>query len=244
MDISIELVPRNELYLTEQLEMIQETLPSVNMINIPDLKRLSMRSWEGCKIAQPFFPKNIPHIRAVDVRKDGDLPAWSTLIRHQFDSVLVVTGDYAEKTNPDEVENSVSLIRRLKRVYPHLKVYGALDPYRQCFTEELKHIEDKLDAGADGFFTQPFFDVRLMGVYGELLQGMEMFWGVAPVLSKKSADYWQTRNQAIFPADFEPTLQWNRWFAQEALAFVAKQHDGIYFMPIKANIHAYLGGIL
>lgn len=244
MNVSIELVPRSEAYLVEQLEVIQDKLPMVNMINIPDLKRLPMRSWEGCRIAQPYFNANIPHIRAVDVKRGGDLPAWSAAIKHQFDSVLVVTGDYAEDVDKGTVEDSVSLIRRLKRVYPHLKVYGALDPYRKSFTDEIAYAHEKLAAGADGFFTQPFFDVRMMGIYAELLKGIDIFWGVAPVLSERSVGYWQKMNRAVFPADFDPSLQWNRRFAREALEFVVERDDSIYFMPIKADVETYLGGIL
>ena len=73
MQVSIELVPRSAGYLRDQLSSIQERLPSVNTINIPDLTRMDLRSWEGCHIAKPWFDLAIPHIRAVDFCVDKRL---------------------------------------------------------------------------------------------------------------------------------------------------------------------------
>ncbi|MEM8861068.1 MAG: methylenetetrahydrofolate reductase, partial [Chloroflexota bacterium] len=89
MHVSIELVPRSEEYLVGQLTAIQQNLPSVNMINIPDLTRMDMRSWEGCSIAKPWFDITIPHIRAVDMREDHPLNILDFLADADIDELLV-----------------------------------------------------------------------------------------------------------------------------------------------------------
>ena len=109
---------------------------------------------------------------------------------------------------------------------------------------ELDYIKRKIDAGADGFFTQPFFDLRLMEIYYDLLPKVETFWGISPVMSARSKDYWDNLNNAIFPPDFEPTLEWNRTFAKRALEFCRNTDSNIYFMPIRVDLVKYLEGIL
>jgi methylenetetrahydrofolate reductase (NADPH) len=83
-----------------------------------------------------------------------------------------------------------------------------------------------------------------MEIYHDLLSGLEVFWGVSPVMSERSKDYWDNLNNAIFPPDFTPTLEWNRQFARQALEFVEKTDSSIYFMPIRVDLGAYLDGIL
>lgn len=135
------------------------------------------------------------------------------------------------------------MIAKIKKDYPHIKVYSAIDPYRSSMDEEYEYAQKKLEAGADGFFTQPFFDLSLMEQYSDMLKGSEIFWGVSPVVSDKSQKYWETRNHVVFPADFQPTLEWNIDFARQALAFTKKTNSHIYFMPIKVDLQAYFDGI-
>lgn len=246
MHISIEIVPRTEAHVHKTLDRIHTALPRVNMINIPDLVRFKTRSWQGCALAVDHYQRRIPHIRAVDFPLDEPFPIVEALRDADINEILVVTGD-TDKTSLRKTYNtdSVRLIKKLKAEYPDLRVHAAIDPYRQGFSEEVDYVHEKLDAGADGFFTQPFFDVRLMEIYAELLpDDLEVYWGVTPVITQNSKNYWQNVNQAIFPADFEPTMQWNRQFAQEALDFAENTNGHVYFMPIRADVIEYLEGIL
>ncbi|MGB1253415.1 MAG: methylenetetrahydrofolate reductase [Candidatus Promineifilaceae bacterium] len=242
MDISIELVPRNKQYLEDALTDIQQQLPAINTINIPDISRYEMRSWEGCLVARDYFPTSIPHIRAADTEPDMPLPMIDALVERGVNKLLIVTGDWDQSEKP--AVTSVDLIRRLKREYPQLTLYGALDPYRQDFYSEVAYARQKIEAGASGFFTQPFFDLRLMEIYADLLHDTELYWGVAPVVTKRSRRYWEQRNKAIFPASFDCSLEWNRALAQQALQFAKNGGDSIYFMPIRVNVVDYLAGIL
>ena len=244
--VSIELVPRSPTALAADLQLMRQRLPSVRMVNIPDLLGFDLRSWEACRQARAMVPRAIPHLRAMDFDLDRRLAALvETLRAADLREVLVVQGDSPQDLHRQVFPTkSVELIRALKAALPGGAVYAALDPYRASFRAEMAYAAAKLEAGADGFFTQPFFDLRLMDVWGELLAGHEVYWGVAPVLAERTRRYWQTKNNAFFPVSFEPTLEWNRRFAADCLAWVRSRGAHIYYMPIRADIAAYLEGIV
>ena len=243
--ISIELVPRSRNSLVNELQVIQDHLPQVNMVNVPDLLRFSLHSWEACQYATPFYSTAIPHLRAMDIDLAVPLPIAEFLEEHHLSEVLVIQGDPPDDpTHPTYPSTSIDVIKKIKKEIPHLKVYAALDPYRSSVRNEYEYLQRKFDAGADGLFTQPFFDLRLMEIYAEVLASFEVFWGISPVTTKRSQRYWETRNNVLFPHDFQPTLEWNRGFAQTALEFVQQRQSHIYFMPIRVGILEYLNGIL
>lgn len=243
--LCVELVPRDPAALERELAIIQELCPQVQTINIPDLLQFQLRSWEGCALAQSRFPATIPHLRAIDFDLEQPLEIVETLRLLRISEVLVISGDKPlDMSRRSYRTTACELIRALKKASPGLKVYAGIDPYRCAIREELDYVRLKCEAGADGFFTQPFFDLRYMEIYRDLLAGLDLYWGVCPVLSEKSRDYWEIRNQAFFPPDFHHDLEWNRGFARRALDFSARHGANLYFMPIRANLRAYLGDLL
>lgn len=243
--ISIELVPRSAEALGLELDTLALHFPFIDTINIPDLTRFSLRSHEACKLSQGRVRRAIPHLRAVGTNLKALTPLLRYLDDAELHEVLVVAGDPpADMGTPSYPTTSVGLIRAIRSALPHVTVYAALDPYRQSLMRERDYAFEKLDAGAGGLFTQPFFDVRLMQVYAELLRGVTLYWGATTVTSKRSFQYWQNRNHAVFPAGFEPTLAWSRAFAQEALSFAQRTETNLYFMPIKDDVRAFLEGVL
>ncbi|MEO5348816.1 MAG: methylenetetrahydrofolate reductase [Magnetococcus sp. YQC-3] len=243
--ISIELVPRDAAALQAELRQVREAFQAVQLINLPDLPRFSLRSWEGCALVRPLFSHAIPHIRATDILVDQPPPMAERLRALGLQEVLLITGDpHPDRPAPANACTLLQAIRHFKACMPELRVYAALDPYRQSFRQEYAYLQEKLAAGADGFFTQPFFDLRLMEMYAELLAATPIFWGVSPVTTESSRAYWEKRNHVLFPAHFAPTLEWNRAFARAALAFARQQQSHIYFMPIRTDVVQYLEGIL
>lgn len=244
MRISVELIPRSEDDLWQQLAELK-SFPRVDTVNIPDISRFELRSWQGCFQARQQVRQAIPHLRAIDFDPGKPLKAVTGMVERGIEEVLVVTGDApADMSRPVFPTTSVELIRRLRDEHPELTVYAAFDPYRQGFAAEQDYALEKLEAGAAGLFTQPFFDVRMMALFADLLRGVTVFWGVTTVTSSRSRQYWQNRNHVVFPPHFAPTLAWNRRLAREALAFVEERDDNIYFMPIRTSIAEYLSGIL
>lgn len=243
--ISIELVPRNAETLNRDLQQVREHFPAIDTINIPDLLKFSLRSWDACAQARQIFPHAIPHLRAIDFDLSKPFPLVETFRQHGINSVLVINGDQPQDMSRRVFRTrSVDLIRSIKAQMPDMQVYAGIDPYRSGIKTELDYVKRKLDAGAAGFFTQPFFDLRLMEIYHDLLSGLEVFWGVSPVMSERSKDYWDNLNNAIFPPDFTPTLEWNRQFARRALDFVQRTGSNLYFMPIRIDLVAYLEGLV
>ncbi len=156
-EISIELVPRSESSLRKELTLVREHFPQIQRINIPDILRFGMRSWDGCSIAGEYFPKTIPHLRAIDFNPNAQLGLIDRLLCDEVEAVLVITGDLPQDMSHKVYRTScLEMIRRLKREAPQLNVFAGMDPYRNGIKEEIDYIQAKRDAGADAFFTQPF----------------------------------------------------------------------------------------
>jgi methylenetetrahydrofolate reductase (NADPH) len=245
MRISVELVPRSAAAVLRDATFIRERIHWVTMLNIPDLPRFSLRSWHACAHTAPIFASSIPHVRAIDTAPHAPLPMAETLRSAGITEILVVGGDPPHDIDHVAYPQScIDVIRRFKRELPHLKVYAAVDPYRQGFRAEREYISRKLEAGADGFFTQPFFDLRLLELYAELLDDQVVFWGLTPVVTSGARAYWETTNRALFPRGFEPTMEWNRAFARDALRLIRAMDANAYLMPIRVDLGEYLDGLM
>ena len=47
----MELIPRTEEGLTSDLDLVKSKIPNIDIINIPDLLRFEIRSWQGAALA-------------------------------------------------------------------------------------------------------------------------------------------------------------------------------------------------
>jgi methylenetetrahydrofolate reductase (NADPH) len=247
MRVVVELVPRDLPALRQQLAEVAD-LRRVHAVNVPDPTRFTVRGWQAAvevRRAGAGRWAAIPHLRAMDVDLRRPWSPLEELDAAGVDEVLVITGDPpVDMSYPVTGAHVLEVIRMLKRARPSWRVYAALDPYRAGFASEREYLQRKLDAGVEAFFTQPFFDLRLMAVWRDLLAEVPIYWGVTSVTSERTQRYWLTRNRAVFPAGFEPTLAWHRRFAAESLAFAEANDTNLYFMPIKVGIHAWLGEVL
>jgi methylenetetrahydrofolate reductase (NADPH) len=250
--ISVEIVPRDADSVRSDMAVIAEHLPAVDTINIPDLMKFELRSWDACGIACQHRTgagtayRAVPHIRAADLDPASALPMVAAIDAAGLEEILVVTGDapidFSRRTYDVD---AVDAIERLRRDLPHVTVYAGLDPYRQSPVRELEYAERKLEAGAAGFFTQPFFDLHYMRAWSGLLPpGVPVWWGATTVTSAGSLTYWRKRNLAVFPAGFETTLEWHRSYAVGAVALARELGQHIYLMPVRASVHDYLAGIV
>jgi methylenetetrahydrofolate reductase (NADPH) len=242
--LSLELVPRSLASVEAEVAAIAEHFPSIDTVNIPDLLRFDLRSWDACGHARQGIDRAIPHLRAMDFDPGKLEPLLLHLERHALREVLVVRGDPPQEPGRAVFPTrSHELVAALKRARPSLRVYAAIDPYRTGIRDELEGAHQKRDAGADGFFSQPFFDRRLLDAWADLLDGHDVFWGVTPIAGERTRRYWETKNRAVFPASFAPTLDWSRRFAAEALAWARARGANLYFMPIRVDAVDWLGGL-
>ena len=240
--ISVELVPRDAL--REELAVLKEGGFAIDLINIPDLLRFPTRSWEGAALAQQYFPTAMPHIRAMDVDLERPLSMGEYLRQNQIKEVLIIEGD-----PPQDMTHTVyptvttDVIRKFREELPEIRVYAGIDQYRGSMQQEQYRIRRKLQAGAVGFFTQPFFDLRLLAMYADMLEGLEVYWGVSPVESERAKSYWELKNHVVFPKNFAATLAWSVDFAREVQAFAQSRGDSVYLMPIRTDLTAYLTSV-
>ncbi len=251
MRVSLEIVPRSAETLLDGATLASG-FPAISAVNIPDLLRFPLRSWDACSLLASSSNKEeghppfefIPHLRAIDYDLDKPFPHADLLKSHSITAVLAVAGDPPQDmSHRIYPTGTVEFIKKLKKEAPWLTVYAAFDPYRSNISHELEYVRAKEDSGADGFMSQPFFDLRLLEIYAEYLEGKTVFWGVSPVNSEKSKNYWEARNRAVFPKSFQPSLEWNVAFGRRVIDFCRNGGFNLYLMPIKVDLRAYLNGL-
>lgn len=243
--MSVEFVPRSWNELKKEFTIIEEKFKEFDTVNIPDLLRFDIRSWQACTEAKKHFKTAVPHIRAMDIDMRKPLPMLEYLVENEIEEVLVLTGDPPQDfTRKIFTSTSVDVIRKFGKELPNIKVYAAIDQYRSGIRAELEYIQRKEDAGAVGFYTQPFFDERFLEFYEEMLDGYDVFWGVTPILNYNSLRYWEVKNKAIFPRGFEPNWECNIEVGKKILKKVNEIDGNIYLMPIRTNVEAYVRAVL
>lgn len=240
--LSVELIPRSTEALLDDVASVKALFPATDTLNVPDLMRFPLRSWDAAALIRPHFARVVPHIRAIDIAPDAPLPGAD---QPGLEEVLVVHGDppadLSHRTYPNSTE---SIIRRYKKEAPHLRIYAAFDPYRRAPWQELEDVARKKEAGAEGFFTQPVFDLKLFDLCREWLRDETVFWGLSPVIGPRSRSYWETTNHVVFPKDFEPTLEANIQFAQTVLRHLSQEKGRAYLMPLRVKLDQYLPPLL
>ena len=239
MNISFEIVPRNEESLKEQLGFIEQHLSFVDTINIPDLLRMPIRSWQAGEYINRDKYHFIPHFRAIDFNlKENTIQ--QIIEDNELDRVLLVSGDPPPNMSHRVYDTSVlDMIARIRKDFPSMKIFAGFDPYRSSVKDERNYMLKKFDAGADCLLSQPFFDMRLLQIYSELVPQENIYWGISPVTTEKSKTYWENINNAVFPQSYEPTYEWNVQFALDVLKHCATHNSHVYFMPINVNLEKY-----
>ncbi len=239
MNISFEIVPRSWPAFWQQYEFVQSLGGAINVINAPDIQRLPIRSWEINEHVDASRYRFIPHFRAIDYKID-DGRLFTIIEQQQLERILLVSGDPPEGLKRSFYNTSVvDLIRAVHRVFPALKIYAGFDPHRTGLQQECEYVQRKIEAGASGFFSQPFYDERMIEIYLEQLPGLDVYVGLSPITSKNSQNYWEVKNKVRFPAEFRPDNAWNVEFANRVLANAAAKGYNVYFMPIKVDLDGY-----
>ena len=242
--LSIELVPRGLEKLETEARHLAAQFAQLDTVNIPDLKRMKLRSWDACSPLKSVFQSAIPHIRAWDFDLDGDAQPLRDAVS-PFSEILVISGD-PDPNNPVErpEDHCLKTIKRCAKCIPrnaYLQASIRIDP--EC-RMSLNTCREKLMQGLWTVFSA-IFSIDLLKAYRDLLPSeIDIFWGVSPVMSEKSKAYWVDVNRALFPRNFEYNLEYNQNLARTILDEVKANEDNIYFMPIRMDAAEYLAGIL
>lgn len=242
--IFLELVPRNYDNLLRLSTSSLESHSLLTGINIPDIKRLDIRSFEAVSFLLKHNIRCLPHIRAQDYSLKDHLDIISPLIQMGLKELLVISGDPIQKGVIPEYKSTVcELVSILKSTFSSLTVYCGIDPYRQSLNDEINYAYQKIDAGADGLFSQPFFDLTLLDTVLSHFTNTQFFAGIAPVTKQSSFDYWVNVNKVTFPKAFCLELDYNFKLAQKIIGLATSYNQHCYLMPIKTPIQNYLNGV-
>ncbi len=242
MQIALELVPKTLDSFLEESKTHMNNFPKIRAINVPELRSVEIKSFEASEHLLKNGVAAIPHFRLIDRTLDDLEMKIEKLVSLGLKQVLLISGD-PPLDAPDFVPSGIKIpqaIKHLKTKFKQLKVYAGQDTYRQSFKKEFDYCKEKLDAGADGFFTQPFFSESILNQWLEQLPGIEMWIGLSPVASKTSRNYWETINQVVFPPDFRFDLEGNAITSRRILTQIEAAGKNAYLMPIAISAEKYL----
>lgn len=244
-EISIEIVPRSKEHLLGYLKELKHFSQHIDVVNIPDLLRMEIRSWKGSQTAKQFFSRAIPHIRAIDFDLNKEAEIKKFITDNRIDELLIINGDPPpDNSKPTFETTPIQLCILIKKLLPETVIYGGIDQYRPWGIErEVEYTKEKVDAGFNGFFTNPFFDIELLKKCADCLKGLNVYFGISPVTSENSMKYWEKINHVHFPESFDMSLQWNIDFATEAISLCRANNFNTYIMPIKLDLHTYLSAL-
>jgi len=242
MQIALELVPKTLDSFLEESKAHINNFPKIIAINIPELRSVEIKSFEASEYLLKNKVAAIPHFRLIDRTLDDLEAKIEKLVSLGLKQVLLISGDPPIDI-PNFVPSGVKIpqaIKHLKTKFPRLKVYAGQDSYRQSFKKELDYCKEKLEAGADGFFTQPFFSEGILNQWLEQLQEIEMWIGLSPVAGAASRNYWETTNQVVFPPNFRFDLEGNCIVGRRILTLIEAAGKNAYLMPIAISANKYL----
>ncbi len=240
--VFLELVPNDLNNIIEESKWALNTFDDIEGINVPDILRIKNRSYDIVQnLAAEAIP-NIPHIRICDFSTNQLIRLCEQLLSKNVTNILLISGDPPPNPlQPIFKHNIVSIIKLISNRFPKLSIYAGHDPYRQSFKAEYEYSKQKIQAGAKGLFTQPIFNEHLSNMLFQLDLNCQWYIGISPVLSENSYNYWVSRNNVIFPSDFELTIDYNVRIGKKIIQISKDANQNNYIMPIKSNVKDYLG---
>lgn len=242
MNISFEIVPRTAQAFAEQYHFASSLGQSISMINVPDIQRFTMRSWELATKINRNIHQFIPHFRATDFSlQSGDI--FRIIEENQLNHVLIVSGDPPDGIRQVHNTSALALIAAVRKRFSHITIHAGFDPHRSGLQDECDYVFRKVDAGANSFFSQPFYDTRLIEIYAEHLRELVIYIGLSPIVTGSAKNYWEVKNKVKFPVAFKAEYGWNIDFSNQVMQIARKMNFNIYFMPIKINLADFFGNI-
>jgi len=240
MKISFEIVPRTPQAFDDQYRFALSLGESISMINEPDIQRFDIRSWDTAKKINRNVHQFVPHFRATDFSlESGKL--FEIIEENELDHVLLVSGDPPEGMRKVHNTSVLDLISAVHKRFPKITIHAGFDPHRSGLQDECDYVFRKVDAGASSFFSQPFYDTRLIEIYAEHLQGIDTFIGLSPITTTASKNYWEVKNKVKFPNAFKAEYDWNINFSNQVIAMARDMDFNIYFMPIRIDLESFFG---
>jgi len=243
--IALELVPNSYEGLLSDTQLAQAHNERICAINIPEMRSRAIKGHHAADYLLRLGIDAIPHFRTIDRTYEELESLIAPLLPLGLKSVLLITGDPIKDAGfvPSGL-TPVNATPRLKAKFPELKVFAGFDPYRQGFRAELEYCREKIAAGVDGFFTQPFFCPHLLEIWLEQLTDTEVWVGVSPVTTASFKGYWEKTNKVVFPKNFQIDLASNCAQERDLFAIAERYGQKAYLMPVTVSVSEYISELL
>ncbi len=204
--IAVELDPPFEPDLTKILKSAQELKDiGIDFITVADSPSGRMRLnpiITASRIKREVDIDVMPHIccrdRNLIALKSDILAAHTEDIR----KILVITGDPIPQEERDEVKkvfncNSVTLMKQITEFNTSIlkeskfQIGGALNLSARNLDVQVKKMENKIEAGATLFLTQPIYDTRSIDFLLNIKkrEGVKILAGILPLVTYKNAQF-------------------------------------------------------
>lgn len=188
-------------------------IDAITIADCPVSRARADSSILACKIRRELGIAPIPHMTC----RDRNIIATKALLLglniEGVNNVLVVTGDPIPTAERGTIKsvfnfNSMILASFIRDLGPELengpfKIFGALNLNALNFDSQLRHAQDKLGHGVNGFLTQPVHSKRALDnlkLARHELNG-KILGGVMPIVSYKNACYMNSEIAGITVSD-------------------------------------------
>lgn len=186
---------------------------AITIADCPVSRARADSSLLACKLRRELGIDPIPHMTC----RDRNIIATKALLLglniEGVNNVLVVTGDPVPMEERGSVKsvfnfNSMVLASFIRDLSPELsngpfKVFGALNLNAVNFDSQLKHAQDKLRHGVDGFLTQPVHSRRALENLQTARKELDgkLLGGIMPIVSYKNACFMNSEIAGISVSD-------------------------------------------
>lgn len=270
--VTAEIPPPKGVNIAPSLEIAKKILGKIDGINVTDNQRGIMRM---CSLAFSHLLKEIGHnpIMQLCTRDRNRLALQSDILGAAalgIENICIMTGDHPKLgDHPDakpvfdldsiqlmevikSLESGVSMMGKKLDGAPKFFVGGVMNPFFEPFELELIKLRKKMEAGAEFFQTQPFFDKesveKFVGAVNKI--NARFLIGISPIKSVKMINF---LNEKVLtrkiPEDVAKRIETAKNQTEEGVRVAAEfikdikgLVNGIHIMPI--GIEEYLPYLL
>lgn len=186
---------------------------AITIADCPVSRARADSSLLAAKLKRELDIEPIPHMTC----RDRNIIATKALLlglnAEEVRNVLVVTGDPVPSSERGVIKsvfnfNSVVLTSFIKQLSQELccgefRVFGALNLNAVNFDVQLRHAQDKIKSGADGFLTQPVHSERALENLKTARRELDakILGGVMPIVSHRNACFMNSEIAGISVSD-------------------------------------------
>src|SRR3989338_4034467 len=209
--VTVEIPPPKGANVVPGIDIAEKILVRVDGVNVTDNQRGIMMM---CPLAFSHLLKEMGHnpIMQVCTRDRNRLALQSDILGAGalgIENICIMTGDHPKLGDHPDAKpvfdlDSIQLIQVIKemetgvcmsgkRLESSAKFFvgGVANPFFEPFELELIKIKKKIDAGAEFFQTQPFFDKESLEKFLEEVRGLntKFLIGISPIKSIKMINF-------------------------------------------------------